>query len=339
MIRIEDLAFSYGTNEVLKNINLTLSDGHIYGLLGENGVGKTTLLTLLCGLKKCKQGSISIDGKNPYDRQPSLLGNLFYLSDEVAAINMKAIGYARNYGKFWPNFELDTFYEIMQLLENDCEQKMNKMSCGQLKKTYIAFALACRCKYLFMDEPTNGLDIPSKSQFRKAVMKYTSDESIVLISTHQVRDLEDIIDPIIILDSHEVLLNASLEEISDKLWFNYGGEYRQDALYTEQTPSGMIQVCVNAEKVESKVNVEALFNTAHLHKDLIRSAFNGTPSVEAVEPVSVEKPEPVSEEAPEPVSVEAPVPEKEETSVLDREDESRFMPKADDEQNPDELDK
>ena len=273
MINVQNLAFSYGKAEVLKNINLTLEEGRIYGLLGENGVGKTTLLTLLSGLKKTMTGQIDINGQNPWHREPSLLGNIFYLADEVSAVNMKAGDYARNYGKFWPRFQLDIFLEIMQLLEVDPQQKMNKMSCGQLKKTYIAFALATGAGYLFMDEPTNGLDIPSKSQFRKAVMKYTREDSIVLISTHQVRDLEDIIDPIIILDSHEVLLNASLQDISTKLWFNYGGEYRQDALYTEQTPSGLIQVCINTDARESKVNVEALFNTAHLHKDLISGLF------------------------------------------------------------------
>ncbi len=322
MIKIENLAFSYGTNQVLKNINLTLQDGHIYGLLGENGVGKTTLLTLLCGLKKCKEGFIEMDGLQPYSRRPSILGNLFYLSDEVAAINVKAVDFARNYGPFWPHFSLETFMEIMQVLENDPQQKMNRMSFGQLKKTYIAFALACRCKYLFMDEPTNGLDIPSKSQFRKAVMKYTAEDSIVLISTHQVRDLEDIIDPIIILDSHEVLLNASLEEISDRLWFNYGSEYRQDALYTEQTLSGMIQVCLNAGKVESKVNVEALFNTAHLHKDLIRATFAAAGREADPQPVEAKETAASAEEEQETAA-----------SPVDREDETRFMPHDDEPQN------
>ncbi len=273
MIRIDNLAFSYGSAEVLKNINMTLQEGHIYGLLGENGVGKTTLLTLLCGLKSCKEGQISIDGRNPYKREPSLLGELYYLPDEVAPVQMTARDYARNFGKFWPGFRMETFLEIMQIFENDADHKMSKMSCGQLKKTHIAFALACNCRYLFMDEPTNGLDIPSKSQFRKAVMKYTSDDATLLISTHQVRDLEDIIDPIIILESHEVLLNAGLEEIADKLYFDYSGAVRSDALYSEMTPAGSIQVAVNTEKRESKVNVEALFNTAHLHKELFRGLF------------------------------------------------------------------
>ena len=273
MIRIENLGFSYGDKVVLNNISMSLEKGRIYGLLGENGVGKTTLLTLLCGLKNVKKGNIDIDGHNPYKREPSFLSSQYFLSDEVAPVNMTASDYAKNYGKFWENFDLAKFNELMTIFETDNNQKMNTMSFGQLKKTYIAFALACNTRYLFMDEPTNGLDIPSKAQFRKAVTKYTSEDSTILISTHQVRDLENIIDPIIILDRLDVLLNATLEEISDKLYFDYGSQKNPDALYSEMTPGGCIQVYLNSTSEESKVNIEALFNTVHLHKDLIKGIF------------------------------------------------------------------
>ena len=222
MITIRNLGFTYGKKDVLekyvlRNIDMKLEEGRIYGLLGENGVGKTTLLTLLCGLKKPQIGSIDTDGHIPYDRKPSFLSDQYYLSDEVAAVNMKAIDYAMTYGKFWEGFDIGKFEEIMNIFENDPQQKMTKMSFGQLKKAYIAFALACNTKYIFMDEPTNGLDIPSKAQFRKAVTKYTREDSVILISTHQVRDLENIIDPIIILDKQEVLLNATIEEKTQEL--------------------------------------------------------------------------------------------------------------------------
>lgn len=274
MIQIKDLGFSYGEKNVLKNIDMKLEEGRIYGLLGENGVGKTTLLTLLCGLKKPQTGSIDIDDHNPFDREPSFLSDQYYLSDEVAPMNMKAAEYAVNYGKFWENFDLDKFTEVMEVLENAPLQRMSKMSFGQLKKTYIAFALACNTKYLFMDEPTNGLDIPSKAQFRKAVTKYTREDSIILISTHQVRDLENIIDPIIILDRQEVLINATVQEITEKLYFDYTSEKREDALYSEMIPGGSIQVCLNNTGEESKIDIEALFNTVLNHKEYIRTTFN-----------------------------------------------------------------
>lgn len=273
MIKVNNLAFSYGKDQVLKNINLTLEDGKIYGLLGENGVGKTTLLTLLCGLKKTQVGSIDADGANPYDREPSLLEQMFYLPDDVAPIYDKAYTWAKSRGKFWSNFSLDKFVEIMNGFENDVNQKLSAMSTGQLKKTYISFALACSTKYLFLDEPTNGLDIPSKSQFRSSILEYTSEDSTIVISTHQVRDLENVIDPIIILDRQDVLLNASLEEISRKLFFDYGTELHQESLYSEQLPGGFIQVYPNVRNQDSKVNIEALFNAVHKNKELIKGMF------------------------------------------------------------------
>lgn len=274
MVIIKDLGFSYGSGPVLKNITMTLEEGRIYGLLGENGVGKTTLLSILCGLKKPMAGSVVTDGRNPFDREPGLLSEQYYLSDDNAPVHMKAIDYAMNYGKFWERFDIGKFIEIMGVFETDPELMMDKMSTGQLKKTYICFALACNTRHLYMDEPTNGLDIPSKAQFRKAVTKYTREDSVILISTHQVRDLENIIDPIIILDRQDVLLNASLQEISEKLFFDYSNEVREGALYSELIPGGCIQVFKNVTGEESKVSIEALFNTVHRHKELIKGIFN-----------------------------------------------------------------
>ncbi len=274
MIEIQHLDFAYNGNKVLENISMQMNDGCIYGLLGENGVGKTTLLTLLCGLKRPKEGAIFVEGKDPFKRTPEQLANQYYLPDEVSPMAMKASAFANEYGRFWTGFDMDKFNEIMALLESDTEQRMDRMSNGQLKKVYIAFALACNAKYYYLDEPTNGLDIPSKALFRKALSRYTREDSVVVISTHQVRDLENMIDPIIIMDKRDVLLNATIAEIADKLYFDYSGEPVPDALYSENAPGMAVQVRANDEHVESKVNIEALFNTVHHHKELIKGMFN-----------------------------------------------------------------
>lgn len=273
MIEVNDLSFAYGSKGVLKNISMELKGGNIYGLLGENGVGKTTLLTLLSGLKKPQSGSIVTDGRHPFDRQPSLLQEQFYLPDEVSPVPNRARRFGMEGGKLWPNYDHLKFLQILREFEVDENQRMDTMSAGQLKKTWIAFALACGARHYYMDEPTNGLDIPSKTQFRKAIMKYTAEDSTVVISTHQVRDLEEIIDPIIILDKEDVLLNASLQEITAKLYFDYGSELRADSLFLERTPSGAVQVYPNTTGAESKVNLEALFNAVHAHKDVIKTLF------------------------------------------------------------------
>jgi len=273
MIQINDLAFSYDKKEVLRNISMKLEEGRVYGLLGENGVGKTTLLTLLCGLKKPQTGSIETDGRKPFDREPDFLASQYYLADEVAPVALTPMEYAKAYGKFWNRFDAQKFAQLLELLEVKPDQKMNCMSAGQLKKTYISFAISCQTKYLFMDEPTNGLDIPSKAQFRKAVTGFTREDSVIVISTHQVKDLENVIDPIIILDTRDVLLNASIEEIEKKLFFDYGTSIDPEALCSEMVPGGCIQVKVNTTGESSKVNIEALFNAVHKHKDFVKELF------------------------------------------------------------------
>ena len=256
MITIKKLGFSYGDHVVLKDISMNLEEGRIYGLLGENGVGKTTLLTLLAGLKKVEDGTLEIDGQIPFNREPSFLSNIYYLPDEVPAPRRKAIDFAIDHGQYWNNFNAQKFSEIMTVFDTDQNQRMDQMSYGQLKKTFISFALACNTKYLFMDS------------------KYTSDDSTLLISTHQARDLEAIIDPIIILDRRDVLLNASLDEIAQKLFFDYSTDVDPNALYQEMVPGGNIQVVRNTTGAESKVNIEALFNAVLLHKNEIKEMFN-----------------------------------------------------------------
>ena len=274
MIQINNLAFSYPKAQVLNNINMTLEKGRIYGLLGENGVGKTTLLTLLSGLKKPQSGSIDIDGFTPHERLASFLKDEYYLPDEVVPVHCSAESWAKNTGLFWDNYSHEKFMIILNEFDVDPKQMMTRLSNGQLKKTYISFALACGAKYLYLDDPTNGLDIPSKAQFRTALMKYTLEDSTIVISTHQVRDLENIIDPIIILDRQDTLLNATIDEISRKLFFDYGTTLNPNSLYTEQLPGGFIQVYPNTTGEDSKVNIEALFNTVNKNKETIKALFS-----------------------------------------------------------------
>lgn len=273
MIQIDNLKFSYGSKPVLSDITLSLEEGKIYGLLGENGVGKTTLLTLLCGLKEPTKGKIKVGSHIPYRRNPSFLSQIYFLPEDMAPAEMKAVEYAKYSGALYNSFNLDKFKEIADFFSVDVTQKMTKMSSGQLKKTYIAFSLSCNSKYIFMDEPTNALDIPSKTAFRTAITKYTDENSVIVISTHQVRDLENIIDPIIILDTNSVLLNEPADRITEKLYFDYGTELKPDSIYSETYPGGCIQVRPNTFHEESKINTETLFNAVLTNKNMIKELF------------------------------------------------------------------
>ena len=271
MIKINNLDFAYKNTQVFKNISLEFEKGNIYGLLGENGVGKTTLLKLICGLQKPQHGSVTVDGLTPSMRQPEFLQNVYFLPEEVITEDTTPEKFIQKIGVFYPRYDFGLFNKLMGELEVDLSKKFNELSHGQKKKALLACAMSLQTDYLFLDEPTNGLDIPSKALFRKVISQYCSDETTVIISTHQVKDVENLIDPIVILDRDDVLLNASFAEIIDKIYFEYGPERLQNAYYTEMLPGGYINVMPNKEHMESNVNIEALFNAVMKNKETIKN--------------------------------------------------------------------
>ena len=273
MITINTLDFSYKNAAVFKNISLNFKRGNVYGLLGENGVGKTTLLKLICGLQHPTAGTCTIDEFVPSERNPYFLQNIFFLPEEVITDDTTPEKFVKKLGVFYPRYDHEYFLNLMNELEVDATKKFDTLSYGQKKKALLACALSLRTDYLLLDEPTNGLDIPSKALFRKVILQHCTDETTVIISTHQVKDVENLIDPIVILDHDEVLLNATFEEISSKLYFEYGAEKSDDALYSEMMPGGYINVLPNNFEMESKVNVEALFNAVRNNKKKIREIF------------------------------------------------------------------
>ena len=271
MIKINNLDFAYNNTQVFKNISLEFEKGNIYGLLGENGVGKTTLLKLICGLQKPQHGSVTVDDITPSMRQPQFLQNVYFLPEEVITEDTTPEKFIQKIGCFYPRYDFALFKKLMGELEVDLSKKFNELSHGQKKKALLACALSLQTDYLFLDEPTNGLDIPSKALFRKVISQYCSDATTVIISTHQVKDVENLIDPIIILDRDDVLLKASFAEITKKLYFEYGPERLQNAYYTEMLPGGYINVMPNEDGLESNINIEALFNAVMKNKETIKN--------------------------------------------------------------------
>ncbi len=271
MIKINNLDFAYKNTSVFKNISIEFKKGNIYGLLGENGVGKTTLLKLICGLQKPQHGSVTVDGFTPSMRQPDFLQNVFFLPEEVITEDNTPEKFIQKIGVFYPRYDFVFFNQLMKEFEVDMTKQFNEFSHGQKKKALLACAMSLKTDYLFLDEPTNGLDIPSKALFRKVISQYCSDETTVIISTHQVKDVENLIDPIVILDHDDVLLNASFSKITEKIYFEYGTERLQNAYYTEMLPGGYINVMPNEDRLESKVNIEALFNAVMKNKEIIKN--------------------------------------------------------------------
>lgn len=276
MIQIENLSFGYSKKKLLyKNLTLTLNEGSIYGLLGKNGAGKSTLLKNLVGLLFPTDGTITINGYSPKKRLPSFLQTIYFIPEEVNVPGLTIHKYMNLFAPFYPAFNKDQFYNYLNQLDVKDLGKLNTLSFGQQKKFIIAFALACNTKILLLDEPTNGLDIPSKIRFRKLISSVFDKERMIFISTHQIRDLDNLIDRVVIVDNGQLLLNASITEIAQKLCFKTVAEItdKNKVLYSQKSLKGYSVVIENITNEDSKIDLEQLFNCVTENPEKAKSIF------------------------------------------------------------------
>ena len=274
MIKTEKLTFGYkARRKVLDDITLELGEGHIHGLLGCNGIGKTTLLKLICGIMRPTSGEVRVDGVDPMTRQPEMFADMMIIPEEFDLPNLSLERYAAMMRPFYPRFDHGSMRRYAEELKVNTQDRLHNMSMGQRKKAYIAFALACNVRMLLMDEPTNGLDIPSKSIFRRLLASYVDESRMVVISTHQVADVESLLDKIVILDTEGVALVATTAEICNKLKFGRAAE-SDNVLYKEMTIAGDMAVMENREGEETQLNIELLFNAVTADRVSINKLFN-----------------------------------------------------------------
>jgi ABC-2 type transport system ATP-binding protein len=277
MIDIKNVDFSYTRNtKLLSGLSLKLETGRIHGLLGKNGEGKSTLLKLIAGLVFPIHGNIDTLGFNPQRRTPKMLQDIFFLPEEMPQLTLSIQNYESVYAPFYPNFSSEQFNQYLKEFEiEDKKSMLNKLSHGQKKKVFVSFGLATNTKLLLMDEPTNGLDIPSKGQFRRMVASTIDENRCLIISTHQVRDLDSLIDSIMIMDGHEIVFNEPNENITKKLLFKVADHDDTDesVIYSEDSLRGLYQVRVNTTGEESKLDIELLFNAVLTDKKRIMNLF------------------------------------------------------------------
>tara|TARA_Y100000310_G_scaffold345059_1_gene461483 strand:- start:4122 stop:4940 length:819 start_codon:yes stop_codon:yes gene_type:complete len=268
--------YTYGSKKPLfDRLDLDVAQGNIYGLLGKNGAGKSTLLKIIAGLLFPKGGEIQVLNHIPSKRDPNFLNQVFLLTEEFDLPAMTIDQYIRFYGSFYPDFGLEQFTNYLGEFKLISTDQISGLSYGQKKKFMLSFGLATNCKLLILDEPTNGLDIPSKSQFRKVVASAMSDERTFIISTHQVRDMEGFIDPIIILDEGEIVLNESMESITNKLKVVKSSKMPEldSVLYSEGNFGSYLSVEKNDDHSETNMALELLFNTVTSSKVRIHEIF------------------------------------------------------------------
>lgn len=280
MVELRNIQFGYAKGRKLfDGVSLTLTPGHVYGLLGKNGAGKTTLLKIMSGLRFASGGDAIILGHRAEARDAETFENCYFLQEEMFVPHLKIKEFVKAYAPFYPNFDQEQFDHFMTEFELTGERGyIDRLSHGQKKKVLISFALATNTQILLMDEPTNGLDIPSKSVFRRVVASTANENRIIVISTHQVRDLHSLIDTVTILDNGKIMLNATTEEITNNLVFDFvaPGEHTpadSEILYSEDTPRGIFVVRENTENTDSKLDIEMLFNAVIAKPEKIQKIF------------------------------------------------------------------
>ena len=275
MIRIQNLSFAYQKKPVFNGLNLRFDAGHVYGLLGKNGTGKSSLLRNIAGLLAPESGSIDVNGFTPFERLPVFLEDVFMVPEEFYLPNIPVADFTKHYTPFYPRFDNTKFTNYLSVFEIPSDSTLQNMSYGQKKKVLISFALATNAKVLLMDEPTNGLDIMSKSQFRKILAESLDEERCIIVSTHQVKDLENLIDRITIIDEGKILFDENVEEITKKLSFRfaYDDEDVATAFYSESLLRGHVIVTPNVDGEESKLDLELLYKAIVTSSDKITKLF------------------------------------------------------------------
>ncbi len=285
MIEVSNIRFKYAGQKglVFDDFSLKLEANNIYGLLGKNGTGKSTLLYLISGLLRPTAGNVRLDGVDTCLRRPDTLSEIFIVPEEFDLPMMSLEQYVSINEPFYPRFSREVLEACMRDFELSTDVKLNALSMGQKKKVFMSFALAAGTRLLLMDEPTNGLDIPSKSQFRKVIAQHMTEDRTLIISTHQVHDVESLLDHILILSQQKLLLDASVAEITEKYTFEYRGvgtspnpscrrgtdsddafcrrEIDSDVLYSEPSLQGNAVIAPRrADSPETQLNLELLFN-------------------------------------------------------------------------------
>jgi len=278
MIEAKEITFRYKRKTVFKDFSCTFGNGKVYGLLGKNGAGKSTLLYLMTGLLQPYKGTIFYNDENVSKRLPSVLNDMFIVPEEFMLPDMSLKKYMSINKPFYPKFSEEQLRKNLSIFELDDNLKVNlsSLSLGQKKKVFLSFALATNTSLLIMDEPTNGLDIPGKSRFKKFIASNMTDERTMIISTHQVQDIDKLIEHVVILDNSAILLDASAGEICRNLYFVNGTSYAdaEKALYISPSFQGYNVLLPNDEGKESILNLETLFNAVLENPDKIKSLFN-----------------------------------------------------------------
>ncbi|GGE07393.1 MULTISPECIES: ATP-binding cassette domain-containing protein [Sphingobacterium] len=261
MLTIKSLSYYYKPNKnILWNINTTLKPGNIYGLLGLNGEGKTTLLKLIVGMLLPKDGTIEFNGNLSSERNAAYLNEVYFLPDYSKLPDLGIEQFGTLYGAFYSKYNHQQYLDCIKEFNIPTNSRIRSLSLGQHRKVHISFAFACNSSVLLMDEPTNGLDIPSKAIFRKLLSRYINEESIFLIATHQIRDVDMLFDHLLIMKNGSIVLDENIHTLSQQFRISKNSADAGQAVYVQDDIVGQFYLVRNNQESESKLDIEFLFN-------------------------------------------------------------------------------
>ena len=261
IINAQDLTHRYGKQEVLSGVNLTIDQPGITGLCAPNGEGKTTLMKLFAGLQFPTGGTLTVLDQKPSNRPLDLLQRIYFLPSEPHAPKWTPEKILRHYAPFYPNFDHQLYRENLEAFRVDANKTLDKVSFGQKRRAQLSFALATRSQILLLDEPTIGLDIQGKDQFRRSLIAGTEAGQTIIIATHLLMEIEAVLDHMLLLKDGRIRGHLSLALANQFYSFNsspvkppYG-----DKGYARRVPGGWLTVHTDGRSSNATLDTETLY--------------------------------------------------------------------------------
>lgn len=220
MIEIKDLSLTFKNadedHEALKAVTLDIPEGCIYGFVGSNGAGKSTLLRVISGIYRPDSGSVTIDGKAVYD-QPQAKENIFFVSDETVQFSRLSVNDLKGFFKLtYPRFDEEVFDELVTKLDLPRKKPLSQFSKGMKRQAIVAAALACRTKYILLDEAFDGLDPAMRKLIRTMIVDDIFDRGATLVvSSHNITEIGELCDRAMLLHKGEVIFAKDIDDVRE----------------------------------------------------------------------------------------------------------------------------
>ena len=217
MIEISNVSMSYGKLRSLDNVSATVKDGSIFGLIGSNGSGKSTMLRILCGVIKPQEGTVTYDGLSVWEND-LVKQDIVYLSDEQYFIPHCTINDMRRlYKTVYTNFSDEIFKKLQSIFTLDCDRKINTFSKGMKKQASVMLGISARPKYLLCDETFDGLDPVVRQLVKRILAEESADGGMTtIIASHNLREMEDICDTVGLLHKGDLLFVRELDDMKSE---------------------------------------------------------------------------------------------------------------------------